>query len=281
MFIPKNIAVVVGHSILKNGQITSADGRKHGGVIEYYWCKEFSPILVETFKEEGVKATLFICPERQFTSAREEMNWKLSRLNGKGFDLIIENHLNCYNGKARGTETLFSKGSARGQEVAQRTNDKLDDLYPDRGVKARDDLYILRKTQPVAILNEYFFCDSMEDYKLSDEHGEMKEIARKVVEGVLNKSVPNKPPIANGGNTSNGTKVYPNGDYDRKARLTANLNFRVNRGSDYGKVKTLPKGTVITVNYCKNNWFSTYDVTYFEDGKNKPTFCCGEFIELI
>ena len=52
------IACTVGHSILKNGNSTSANGV----VNEYRWCKEFVPMLVDTFKSQGVDADLIICP---------------------------------------------------------------------------------------------------------------------------------------------------------------------------------------------------------------------------
>lgn len=201
----KKIACTIGHSVLKNGNITSADGTSKGGVNEYRWCKKFVPILVDEFKNQGVEADCIQCPERQFLSAREEKNYKLNKIHSGGYDLVIESHLNCFNGTAKGTETLYSKGSVKGKEVAQRVNDKLDDIWEDRDIKARDDLYILTQTKPVAILNEYFFCDNKIDYNKADEDHELRLIARKVVEGVLNKTINDiKPPA-----TEN-TKCYKN-----------------------------------------------------------------------
>lgn len=190
----KKIACTIGHSILKNGDITSADGTSKGGVNEYRWCKKFVPLLVQEFKKQGVEADCIQCPERQFLSAREEKNYKLNKIHNGGYDLVIESHLNAFNGMAKGTETLYSKYSYKGKEVAQRVNDKLDDIFDDRGIKPKNDLYILTQTRPVAILNEYFFCDSKLDYNKADEDHELKTIARKVVEGVLNKTIiENKP----------------------------------------------------------------------------------------
>lgn len=189
MFIPKKrIACVVGHSILKNGTITSADGTAKGGVNEYKWCKEFTKILVDLFNKCGVKADFICCPERKFASASEERRYKLDIVNSGKYDLVIENHLNSFNSQAKGTETLYHPNSKNGKELAQRVNDKLDDVFYDRGIKGRDNLYIL-KCDPVAILNEYFFCDNKEDYKKADELHEKQLIAKKVVEGVLNKTI--------------------------------------------------------------------------------------------
>ena len=179
------IACTVGHSILKSGQTTSASGV----VNEYQWCKKFVPILVDTFKSQGIDADLIICPEKQFSEAAEEKPYKLGKVNGKKYDLVIESHLNAFNGSAKGTEVLYYPTSTKSKEYAQRVNDKLDDIFTDRGIKSRSDLYILRDTDCPAILIEYFFCDNKEDYVLADTEAEMKLIAQKVVEGVLNKEI--------------------------------------------------------------------------------------------
>lgn len=77
--------------------------------------------------------------------------------------------------------------------------------------------------------------------------------------------------------TSNTSNKYKNGDYNRKARTTANLNVRTERNTSSKIVKTIPKGTILEVNYCLNNWFSTYDYKY----NNKPCYICGDYIEFI
>ena len=179
------IACTVGHSILKSGSTTSATGV----VNEYGWCKKFVPILVDTFKSQGITADLIICPERQFVKSSEEKTYKLGKINGKKYDLVIESHLNAYNGTAKGTEVLYYPTSSKGKEYAQRVNDKLDDIFPDRDIKARDNLYILKDTDCPSILIEYFFCDNAEDYSKADTDQELKLIAKKVVEGVLNKEI--------------------------------------------------------------------------------------------
>lgn len=191
------IACTVGHSILKSGQTTSASGV----VNEYQWCKKFVPILVDTFKSQGIDADLIICPEKQFYEAAEEKPYKLGKVNGKKYDLVIESHLNAFNGSAKGTEVLYYPTSTKSKEYAQRVNDKLDDIFTDRGIKSRSDLYILRDTDCPAILIEYFFCDNKEDYSKADTNEEMQLIANKVVEGVLNKELQKAP-------TTSDTKMY-------------------------------------------------------------------------
>ncbi|GAA0240336.1 hypothetical protein [Metaclostridioides mangenotii] len=84
------IAITVGHSVLKSGLCTSADGV----VNEYQYCKMLSDFLVKILRSAGCTVDVIICPEKQFTKSTEERNYKLSRINGKKYDLVIELHLN-------------------------------------------------------------------------------------------------------------------------------------------------------------------------------------------
>ena len=43
------VAIIVGHSILKNGTCTSAKGE----VLEYSYCKELAPIVQKYLKSKG------------------------------------------------------------------------------------------------------------------------------------------------------------------------------------------------------------------------------------
>ena len=69
-------------------------------------------------------------------------------------------------------------------------------------------------------------------------------------------------------------KKYANGTYNKKARTTANLNLRKGRGTDFDIIQVIPKGTTLTVSYCLNNWFSTYDF-------GTVGYVSGDYIELI
>lgn len=178
------IACTVGHSILRNGSITSASGV----VNEYKWCKQFVPILVEAFNyQDGHSAVVIQCPEKEFTSASQEKTYKLGKVNNKGYDLLIESHLNSFSDvNSNGTETLYHSKSTKGKEYATRVNAKLSEVFRNRGAKPNESLYILKDTTPPAILIEYFFCTNKDDYSKADTVEEMRNLALKVVEGVLN-----------------------------------------------------------------------------------------------
>ena len=70
---------------------------------------------------------------------------------------------------------------------------------------------------------------------------------------------------------------WANGDYNCKVKATANLNLRSGRGTDYQVIKTIPKGTILTVGYVLNKWGSTYD---YKNG-NSPTYFSCDYVEKV
>ncbi|HBG4840127.1 TPA: N-acetylmuramoyl-L-alanine amidase [Clostridioides difficile] len=176
------ICITVGHSILKSGACTSADGV----VNEYQYNKSLAPVLADTFRKEGHKADVIICPEKQFKTKNEEKSYKIPRVNSGGYDLLIELHLNASNGQGKGSEVLYY--SNKGLEYATRICDKLGTVFKNRGAKLDKSLYILNSSKPTAILIESFFCDNKEDYEKAKKLG-YEGMAKLIVEGVLNKSI--------------------------------------------------------------------------------------------
>ena len=70
------VAITVGHSILKNGNCTSAGGY----VQEYKYCKELAPLIANYLKQEKHTVDVIVCPERQFNKAYEERLINLVKL---------------------------------------------------------------------------------------------------------------------------------------------------------------------------------------------------------
>lgn len=178
------IALTVGHSLLKNGYYTSADGRKYGGCNEYVWCKAFSKQLTNELKAYGHDVTCIICPEKQFTSYKQEKEYKLNLINKGNFDLVIELHLNGAAPSAEGTTVLYK--SNNGKKYAEQVQKQLATIFKDRGTTHRTDLYILNGTKPPAVLLETFFCTNASDYKKAKGHINRNKIAKLVAKGIQN-----------------------------------------------------------------------------------------------
>lgn len=179
------IALTVGHSLLKNGSYTSASGEDCGGVNEYKYNKKLMKKVKEYLESDGHSVDLYICPEKVFTAASQEKSWKLTRLNAKNYDLVVEGHLNCYNGKAHGTEVLYV--SKNGKKYARRVQKKLVSArFTDRKVQKRTNLYMLNSTKATTIMTESFFCDSKSDYAIGKD---VNKIAKLIAEGICNKKL--------------------------------------------------------------------------------------------
>ncbi|EQH66416.1 N-acetylmuramoyl-L-alanine amidase [Clostridioides difficile] len=188
------ICITVGHSILKSGACTSADGV----INEYQYNKSLAPVLADIFRKEGHKVDVIICPEKQFKTKSEEKSYKIPKINSGNYNLLIELHLNSSGVGAFGTEVFYY--SEKGKEYAQRVVDKLskpfirkkgDKEVGNRGAKLDKSLYILNSSKPTAVLIESFFCDNKEDYEKAKKLGH-EGIAKLIVEGVLNKNINNE-----------------------------------------------------------------------------------------
>ncbi|MBP3906108.1 MAG: N-acetylmuramoyl-L-alanine amidase [Peptostreptococcaceae bacterium] len=222
----KKIGIFVGHSKLKDGKYTSATGIKN----EYLYNKELGTNLKTWFDKIGQSCDLIICPEGKFISAKEESGYKLPIANSGKYDLIVELHLNSYNGTAKGAEVLYSSNS--GKVVAQRVQNKLKTMFTSRGIKQRTDLYILNKTKPVSILLETFFCDNKDDCSIADKKG-VKEISRLIAEGIIDTTI-----------KDTCTNTTTDSTYEVNADV---LNVRKGRGTEYEKVGTLKKGDRVEI----------------------------------
>lgn len=173
------IILTVGHSILKTGSCTSADGRPFGGVLEYAYNKNIVNQAAEYLRSAGHTVDVLICPELKFSTSKEEKSYKLARVNSGGYDLAVELHLNAsalHN--ARGCETLYN--SENGKKIAQQILNRLATVFRSRGIQKRTGLYMLNSTKPTTVMLETFFCDSSADCALAESHN----VALLIAEGI-------------------------------------------------------------------------------------------------
>ena len=171
----KKIAISVGHSILKNGNCTSASGC----VNEYEYNKKLAPLVKKYLEYTGWDADVIRCPEKKFSAASEEKSYKLPKINGGDYDLAVELHLNASDGKGYGAEVYYKTSS--GKKYAKSVQKSLATLFRNRGIKQVDNLYFLNSTKPPAILVESFFCDNKDDYKKGKD---LEKVARLIAEGI-------------------------------------------------------------------------------------------------
>ena len=169
------IFVSVGHSILKGGACTSADGF----VNEYAYNKALAPYVKEAIEDLGHACDIVICPEYTFTSKNQEAAYKLPIANKGGYDLVAELHLNSAGPTAHGSECFYYPGDTKGKAIADRfCRDMETKGFTNRGAKTQQ-LYMIYETKPTAVLFESFFCDNQGDYSRSVELG-YKSIAESI-----------------------------------------------------------------------------------------------------
>lgn len=250
------IALSAGHTLFGKG--TGANG--------YINESKENRVMFDLVKKWLVKDghTVYTCNvDRSDTYLQQQV----ALANKQTTDVAVQIHFNANatTSSPMGTETLYV--SSAGKVFAERVNSKLATKFKNRGAKKRTNLYWLNNCKAPTILVETCFCDSKADTDIYNSNKD--QVAKLIAEGIVGRTI--------SGDSTPTPGKYPNGDYDRKGRTTANLHVRTERNTNSTIVKTLPKGTVLTVNYCLNNWFSTYDHKY----NGKPCFVSGEYIELI
>lgn len=103
------------------------------------------------------------------------------KANAGNYDWYLDVHLNASTGKGHGVETLVY--STKYKEAIAITNNISNLGFTNRGVKAREDLYILKNTKMKALLIECFFIDNKNDCDLYARVGARK-IAIAIAEGL-------------------------------------------------------------------------------------------------
>ena len=175
------ILLTVGHSKLKNGSITSADGTKLGGGNEYKYCKSLSKYVKKALEANGHEVDRIVCPEKLFTTSTQERDYKLAIEKATRYDLLIELHLNAAENKyAEGCEVLYK--STNGKKYASKIQKQLAKVFKDRGIVKRDNLYILNQTKAPAVLVEVFFCTNPKEWKYAINNKE--KIAKLIANGI-------------------------------------------------------------------------------------------------
>lgn len=177
-------AISIGHSILKNGNCTSASGEGQGGVNEYEYNKKLVKYITKYLKAAGHKVTVIQCPEKKFTTASQEKSYKLPIINSGNYDVAVELHLNASDGKGNGTEQWYK--TASGKKYADAVQKKMKTLFKDRGNKQTNGLYFLNGTEPPAIIIETFFCDNKCDCTKGKD---LEKIGKLIAEGLAGKSI--------------------------------------------------------------------------------------------
>lgn len=120
-------------------------------------------------------------------NANVQLNNLVSYVNKSKADLFLSIHLNAATSVAKGSETLYFKGSINGYKFATYIQNSLRTInnIPDRGVKADvRGLAVLKRTNMPSCLTEVGFISNKEEAKFIHNNREL--IAEKLVNGIIN-----------------------------------------------------------------------------------------------
>ena len=157
-----------------------------GLIKESTEARKVSNEVIRLLKAKG--HTVYNCTCNNGTNQSNVLTKIVSKCNQHKVDLDISIHFNAGasdkkgNGKTTGTEVLIYSEKSKAKPYAERTAREIAKLgFKNRGVKVRDNLYFLHRTNSPAMLIECCFVDDKDDVKLYN----YKKMAEAIVKGIL------------------------------------------------------------------------------------------------
>ena len=142
--------------------------------------------VIRILREKG--HTVYNCTVDNGASQSDVLKKIVTKCNLHKVDLDVSIHFNAGssdkkgNGKTTGTEVLVYSENSKAKPYAERTAKAIAKLgFKNRGVKVRDNLYFLHRTNSPAMLIECCFVDDKDDVKIYD----YKKMAEAIVKGIL------------------------------------------------------------------------------------------------
>ncbi len=217
------------------------DGKKACGAVglikESTEARKVKNLVIKYLKAQG--HTVYDCTVNDGTSASNVLTKIVSKCNAHKVDLDVSIHFNSGvgdkkgNDKTTGTEVLIYSQTSKAKDEATRICKEIAKLgFKNRGVKIRDELFVLRKTNSPALLIECCFVDDKDDVELYNAD----KMAKAIVKGITGKEV------------VEAFKSY-------KVKITADiLNVREKASTGAKLVTQVKEGQVYTIVEKSNGW---------------------------
>lgn len=116
-----------------------------------------------------------------------DMNGRIDIINGSGADLVVSIHQNSFtSSEVRGAQVFYYKESKEGASLAESIQKELKimDETNKRDKKSNGDYYILKKSNPVAVIVECGFLSNEEETELLSSGEYQEKIAQAIATGV-------------------------------------------------------------------------------------------------
>lgn len=220
----------------------------------------------------------------RYKDENDDINEEIRECNAFNPDIAVDFHTNS--GGGDGCEFLHSVVGLNSKKLASYINEEVIKLGQNsRGLKTRkrndgkDYFGFIRQTICPAVISECAFIDNKNDISIVDTKAEQEAYGVAIAKGCLKYlGIPYKEQSVNQPNNKN---KYENGNYNRKAIVCGTpdgfLNVRKARKDfrDEAIIGSFKEDQEIEVNYCKDNWFSTWSCN------GKEGFINGDYIKLI
>ena len=187
--------------------------------------------------------TAYDCTCNNGTSQNDVLQKIVKKCNSNIVDLDVSIHFNSGandkkgNGKSTGVEVLVYSEKSKAYDEAKRVCEKLAKIgFKNRGVKVRDDLYVLRNTNAAALLIEVCFVDDKDDVEIYKKN--VDNISKAIAEALINKTITEKVAV----------ELPQKKQTSYVVRITADvLKIRKGAGVSYGTNGSVKKGQAFTI----------------------------------
>ena len=158
-----------GHDInLDSGAVNSVHGTRECDV-----ARDAGKLLMQYLETAGCEVKAL---------QNDDLGLVCETSNEWGADIFVSLHCNAFNTQARGTETLYKSfnGQRLANDIQSQIIRSIDTV--DRGVKKRDDLWVLNGTDATAVLVEMAFIDNDDDLEMLNN--DLDTIVRAIARGI-------------------------------------------------------------------------------------------------
>ena len=162
---PKTVCLIVGHSVKEGGAVNRASG-----TTEYFYNSRLGAKIWALFAAEAKEKIVDLRPVIRGAedSSMSETLEMVERINLHEPDLVVSLHANAVeNHDQNGHCVLYWKGSKTGAQLAMIFMGHIKQALenPDRGIRGRDDLIVMKHTICKTLVLEPFFIDHDGDYQ--------------------------------------------------------------------------------------------------------------------
>ena len=229
-----------------------------GLIKESTQARKVKDLVIKYLKAAG--HTVYDCTCNDGTSQTDVLKKIVAKCNAHSVNLDVSIHFNSGaedekgNGKTTGTEVYIASSASKAKDEAERICKKIVALgFKNRGVKVKNNLYVLNHTKAPALLVECCFVDDKDDAKLYDA----EKMAKAIASGITRKATVAPAQTApKKKETKTETKKKDSG---KTVKVTAKsgLNCRKGPGTKYGTVMAYPYGSTLKITEETNGWGKT------------------------